>query len=193
MASVCCVCGNKRCESKEKNSSQHECSHTFYSFHKCRFLIRSNVDDSSFHLFHVSTKAGSKWKRSKRYFFRKVNESIPIILVSILFKHFQNGSVTGNLSIITHFFQCVPDKRIEPIYYPSKIHQITGNSIFVLIVLQFVQQHISHIGFVVIRDQMNRQINTWFQKSHNNRGFQKCSTVNRDISVNSHFLQTSMI
>ena len=87
----------------------------------------------------------------------------------------------------------VPDKRIEPIYYPSKIHQITGNSIFVLIVLQFVQQHISHIGFVVIRDQMNRQINTWFQKSHNNRGFQKCSTVNRDISVNSHFLQTSMI
>ena len=118
---------------------------------------------------------------------------IAIIFVSILFKHFQNGSVTGNLSIITHFFQCVPDKRIEPIYYPSKIHQITGNSIFVLIVLQFVQQHISHIGFVVIRDQMNRQINTWFQKSHNNRGFQKCSTVNRDISVNSHFLQTSMI
>ena len=115
------------------------------------------------------------------------------ISLSILFKHFQNGSVTGNLSIITHFFQCVPDKRIEPIYYPSKIHQITGNSIFVLIVLQFVQQHISHIGFVVIRDQMNRQINTWFQKSHNNRGFQKCSTVNRDISVNSHFLQTSMI
>ena len=39
------------------------------------------------------------------------------------------------------------------IYYPGKIHQITGNSIFVLIVLQFVQQHIPHIGFVVIRDQ----------------------------------------
>lgn len=50
-----------------------------------------------------------------------------------------------------------------------------------------------NVTFVVIRDQMNRQINTWFQKSHNNRGFQKCSTVNRDISVNSHFLQTSMI
>lgn len=106
---------------------------------------------------------------------------------------YENNSTENDSVGITHFFQCVPDKRIEPIYYPSKIHQITGNSIFVLIVLQFVQQHISHIGFVVIRDQMNRQINTWFQKSHNNRGFQKCSTVNRDISVNSHFLQTSMI
>ena len=42
--------------------------------------------------------------------------------------------------------------------------------------------------FVVIRDQMNRQINTRFQKSNNNRGFQKCGAVNRYISVNSHFL-----
>ena len=135
MASICCVCGNKRCESKEKNSSQHECSHTFYSFHKCRFLIRGNVDDSSFHLFHVSTKAGSKWKRSKRYFFRKVNESIPIILVSILFKHFQNGSVTGHLSVITHFFQSVQHKRIEPIYHSGEIHQIICDGIVVLVML----------------------------------------------------------
>ena len=38
---------------------------TFYSFHKCRLLIRGNVDNSSFHLLHVSTKAGGKRKRSK--------------------------------------------------------------------------------------------------------------------------------
>ena len=188
MTSICCVCRNKRCESHEKNSSQHKCSHTFYSFQKCWLLIRGNVDNSPLHLFHVSTKTGNKRKRSKRNLFSKVNQCIAIILVSILFKHFQNRGVTGNLSVITHFFQSVPDKRIEPIYHSGKVHQITGNSIFVLIVLQFVQQHITHIGFVVIRDQMNRQINTRFQKSHNNRGFQKCGTVNRYISVNSHFL-----
>ena len=30
--------------------------------------------------------------------------------------------VTGNLSVITHFFQSIPDKRIEPIYYSGKVH-----------------------------------------------------------------------
>ena len=59
------------------------------------FLIRSDVDNATLYLFHVSAKAGSKRKRRNGDLFYKVNQRISIILIIVFFQHFQNRSVTG--------------------------------------------------------------------------------------------------
>ena len=52
------------------------------------FLIRSDVDNATLYLFHVSAKAGSKRKRRNGDLFYKVNQRISIILIIVFFQHF---------------------------------------------------------------------------------------------------------
>ena len=81
------------------------------------------MDNPSLYLVFISTKTGRKRKRSHRYFLRKVNERVSIVRVSIIVKHLQNRGVAGDLSVVSHFFQRKPYKRVKPIYHSGEIHQ----------------------------------------------------------------------
>ncbi len=53
---------------------------------------------------------------------------------------------------------------------PGNIHQTISESIFMFVMVQFMEQHIPQSGFAGIRKQMKRQVDAWSEKPHDDRG-----------------------
>ena len=78
--------------------------------------------------------------------FGKMDQRHSVILVGIRFKHIQYGRIAGDFPVISHFPKCNPDHGIEPVEDSCEGHQIVYQRVFVLVMLQLVQQHVADLA-----------------------------------------------
>ena len=116
--------------------------------------------------------------------FCKMQERVSVIGIGTFVKQPENGGVTGNFPVISHFLQCIPHQGVEPVYCFSQVHEKTDPGIFVPVVLQLMQEHVPHVRFAIVRNQVKGKIDTGPQTSCHYGGFQKGSAVNGKVFVN---------
>ena len=44
-----------------------------------------------------------------------IDKGIPVIFIIAFIEQIQDGCITGNLPVIAHFFQCIPDTWVTPV------------------------------------------------------------------------------
>ena len=153
-------------------------------------LIGGYAADAPLQLLHAAAHTGSERKRPERDFFGKADQRVPIGAVFFFPKQFQHGGIAGRLPVDLHFLQGGPYKRIEPVKDAGQIHKIIGKRVLMLIMLQLMKQHITHIHGIKVGYQVDRHVDPRKKESGNHRGFQKSRAVNRNRFFQLHLPQT---